>query len=83
MKTSITFTNTLSPRLMSWLDTYTSEEGVSKKAVIEAALTLYQIQSKKKKMAQMFKEASGDVEMLGLAEAGLGDYIEQLNAYEK
>lgn len=83
MKTAITYTNTLSPQLMTWLNAYSSEEGVSKKVVIEAALTLYRIQSKKKKMVQMFKEVSGDAEMVGLAEAGLGDYIEQLNTYEK
>ncbi len=83
MNTSVTYTSTLSTRLMAWLDAYSSQEGMSKKAVIEDALTLYQIQVKKKKMAQMFKEARGDAEMESLAEAGLGDYGEQLNTYEK
>lgn len=83
MSHPITYTSTLSPRLMSWLDAYASKEGISKKAVIEQALTLYQIQVKKKNLAQMFQAASGDAEMMSLAEAGLGDYSEQLNTYEK
>jgi len=83
MSTAITYTSTLSPQIMTWLDAFASKEGLSKKAVIEEALTLYQIQIKKKKMAEMFKEASGDIEMFDLAEAGLSDYNEQLNNYEK
>lgn len=83
MGTPITYTSTLSPQLMTWLDAYASKEGLSKKAVIEEALTLFQIQTKKKKMAEMFKRASGDPEMLDLAEAGLDDYSEQLKTYEK
>lgn len=83
MSAPITYTSTLSPQLMIWLDAYAAQAGMSKKAVIEEALTRYQIQIKKEKMIQMFKEASGDPEMLDLAESGLGDYSQQLNSYEQ
>jgi|GEM_PF-906326 len=83
MKSVITFTSTLSPRLMDWLDHYAEKEGVTKRFVIETSLKLYQAQQKKKELAQMFTELSQDEETLILAEAGMGDYLERLTANDK
>ena len=83
MKTVITFTSTLSSKLMDWLDRYVEQEGVTKRSVIEMGLKLYQIQQKKKKLSQMFTELNQDEETLFFAEAGMGDYLEQITEYDK
>ena len=83
MKTVITFTSTLSSKLMDWLDRYVEKEGVTKRSVIETALKLYQAQQKKKKLALMFTELNQDEETFGLAEDGMSDYLEQLTEYDK
>ena len=83
MKTVITFTSTLSSKLMDWLDHYVEKEGLTKRSVIETALKLYRTQEKKKKLALMFTELNQDEETLGLAEDGMSDYLEQLTEYEK
>ncbi len=83
MNTSVTYTSTLSPKLMTWLDEHAATEGLSKKNIIEAALNLYRIQEKKKELAQMFTELSQEEETLTLAESGLGDYVEQLKKQDE
>ena len=43
----------------------------------------YQSQQKKNKLTQMFLELRDDKETLTLAEAGMGDYLEQITEYDK
>lgn len=65
---------------MLWLDRYTEKEGLTKRSVIEAALKLYQTQQKKNELKRMFTEMNQDKEILDLAETGMEDYLQQLEA---
>lgn len=67
---------------MDWLNAYSEEENLTKRAVIERALRLYQIFVKKTRLKKMFKELNEDPETLFLAEAGLDDYLNQIKNYE-
>lgn len=78
MKKAVVFTNKLTPRLMDWVNSYSKEKGITKRELIEEALEEYQEKIIKEKMAESFKRAAKDPEMLEMAEWGMDDYAEQL-----
>lgn len=82
MKSTITFTTNMSGNLMQWLESYISKKKTTKRAVIEEALRVLQKDEKQKELAESFKRAANDPEMLQMAEEGLGDYLEQLHELE-
>lgn len=73
---SITFTNTLSSDLMSEVEKYKKQTGLTKKSVFEKALIF--IEEKRKKMAEGFKRAKKDPEIQEMVEWGLKDYLSQI-----
>ncbi len=79
---TITYTSNLSSDLMSWLNSFAKDEKITKRDVIEEALRKYKDEVKRRKLSASFKRASKDPEMFALAEAGLGDFVEQLKRYE-
>lgn len=83
MKHSIIYTSTLSPKLMSWLKDYSKQMKVTKKAIIEFALSKYMEESKRKELTDSFKRAAQDTEIIEMADEGLDDYCEQLTNLEK
>jgi hypothetical protein len=78
MSSTITFTSTLSSRLMDWLRGYAKEKKTTQRAVLEEALTRLKREEKRARMEESFKRASLDPEMHQMAEEGLADYCEQL-----
>lgn len=82
MKTSVIFTNKLNSKLMNWVNSYSKEQGITKRELIESALEEYQVKIIKEKMAESFKRAAKDPEMLEMAEEGMDDYFEMLKKYD-
>lgn len=80
---SITFTNNMSSDLMQWMEQYSSREKLTRRAVIEAALTEFRNGVRRKEYAESFKKASLDSEIKNMAEDGLGDYFKQLAYLEQ
>ena len=79
----ITFTNNMSSDLMQWTEKYSARKKLTRRAVIEAALTEFRKGVRRKEYADSFKKASLDKDIKMMAEDGLGDYFEQLNNLEK
>ncbi|OGI93966.1 hypothetical protein A3A03_02955 [Candidatus Nomurabacteria bacterium RIFCSPLOWO2_01_FULL_40_18] len=75
---SITFTNSMSSDLMQWMEKYSSREKLTRRAVIEKALTDFRKSVRRKDYADSFRRASLDPEMKSMAEDGMGDYFKQL-----
>ena len=75
---SITFTNNMSSDLMQWMEKYSASRKLTRRAVIETALTEFRKRVRQKEYTESFKRASLDPEMKNMAEEGLGDYLEQL-----
>ena len=75
---SITFTNSISSDLMQWMEKYSSREKLTRRAVIEKALTDFRKSVRRKDYADSFRRASLDPEMKSMAEDGMGDYFKQL-----
>ena len=82
MKTAVVFTNKLSSKLMNWVNSYSKEQGITKRELIESALEEYQVKIIKEKMAETCKRAAKDPEMLEMAEWGMDDYFEQLKKWD-
>lgn len=74
----ITYTSTLPENLMSWLKNTAQEQKTTKKQIIVEALNNFRQHLKKQKLADTFKKAAKDKEIIAMAEDGLDDYIEQL-----
>ncbi|MDP2947171.1 MAG: CopG family transcriptional regulator [Nanoarchaeota archaeon] len=80
---SITFTNNLSFDLMQWMEKYSVREKLTRRAVLEKALTEFRKSVRRKEYADSFRKASFDLDIKNMAEDGLGDYFKQLTYLEK
>lgn len=80
---SITFTNNISSDLMRWLKKYSARENLTRRAVLEKALTEFRKSVRKKEYADSFKRAALDSEIRNMAKDGLGDYFSELNSLEQ
>lgn len=75
----MTFTSTISPKLMQWLNDYTKKACKTKREVIETALKNYQIYQKKEDLRKTFIKANKNNEMEMIAEEGMDDFSDQLH----
>jgi hypothetical protein len=66
---NITYTSTLPETIMDWVQETAKQFKTTKKSIILEALTLYQTELKKKKMAAGFKRASQDKDILVLTQS--------------
>ncbi len=80
---STTFTNNMSTDLMQWMEKYSAREKLTRRAVLEKALTEFRKSVRRNEYVESFKRASLDPEMKNMAEEGLGDYLEQLSRFDK
>ncbi|TSC77559.1 MAG: hypothetical protein G01um101424_353 [Parcubacteria group bacterium Gr01-1014_24] len=80
---SITFTNNMSSDLMQWMEKYSAREKLTRRAVIEAALTEFRKSVRRREYADSFKKASLDSDVKNMAKDGLGDYFKQLAYLEQ
>lgn len=75
---SITFTNNMSSDLMQWMEKYSAKQNLTRRVVLEKALTEFRKGVRRKEYAESFKKASSDLDIKNMAEDGLGDYFQQL-----
>lgn len=78
-----TFTNNISSDLMRWMEKYSIGQKITRRAVLEKALTEFRKSVRRKEYADSFKKASLDADIKNMAEDGLGDYFKQLAYLEQ
>ena len=74
MKTTTTFTSTISPELIKWVDKIAKTKKRTRRAVLEEAVKRYQRELVTASLKEGFERAARDPEILELAEMGVGDY---------
>jgi predicted transcriptional regulator len=74
-----TFTSTLPDDLFLELGKLAERFSLPKNRIIEKALGIYIDQIRKAEYIQSYKQASGDIDILQMAEEGMVDYLNQLN----
>lgn len=79
----VTFTNNISSDLMRWMEKYSIGQKITRRAVLEKALTEFRKSVRRKEYADSFKKASLDADIKNMAEDGLGDYFKQLAYLEQ
>ena len=80
---SIIFTNNLSSDLMNWMEEYSLKKKITRRAVLEKALSDLRKSERKAEYINSFNRASKDMDILNMAEDGMGDYFLQLSNLEK
>ena len=76
MKSTQTFTSTISPKLIAWVDRRARAEKRTRRAVLEEAIRHYQMNIAREGLKEGFKRAAQDADMTGLAEWGMEDYAD-------
>jgi predicted transcriptional regulator len=75
MKTTLSFTSTISPKLIAWVDRRARAEKRTRRSVLEEAIKRYQREAERQALKDGFKRAALDADMLELAEWGMEDYV--------
>jgi hypothetical protein len=83
MKSTITFTTTLSPKIMEFLRQESQKEQITIREIIEKAIKKYQTEKTKAELAEAYKEIADNPEIKEFAEMGISDYNEMINQLEK
>lgn len=79
MKTTTSFTSTISPALIAWLDRRARIEKRTRRAILEEAVKSYQRDSMKNSLKEGFERAARDEGLLELVEWGMNDYKRLVN----
>ena len=74
MKTTASFTSTISPELIAWVDKCAKSQKRTRRAVLEEALKSYQRDAVRNVLKEGFARAARDADMLELVEWGMNDY---------
>ncbi len=74
MKTTISFTSTISPELIAWVDKRARIEKRTRRGILEEAIKIYQRDATKKILTDGFARAARDADMFELVEWGMDDY---------
>ncbi len=78
MSLLVTYTSTLPENLMKWVNTIAKKHKTTKKRIIIEALLNYRQQINKAQLAETFKKAAKDKEIIAMSEEGMEDYLDQL-----
>ena len=71
---TVTFTSTISPALISWIDAEAKREKRTRRDMLEEALIAF----KRAKMREGFARAAGDADIIDTAELGMDEYSRML-----
>lgn len=74
MKTTTSFTSTISPELISWVDKRARAQKRTRRVILEEAIKTYRREAMQKVMKEGFERAALDADMIELAEWGIDDY---------
>lgn len=73
--TTVTFTSTISPTLIAWLDAQAKREKRTRRDMLEEALITF----KRSKMREGFARAAKDADIIEMAEWGMDEYSRMLS----
>lgn len=76
MKTTASFTSTISPELIAWVDKRALSQKRTRRVILEEAIKVYQRTATQKALREGFLRAALDDEVLELAEWGIDDYAQ-------
>ena len=82
MSASQIITTGLSGDLVAWLNQYSKSKKRTKRSILEEALNRYRFETKRREFQKGFAKAAMDVELFELAEMGMEDFSDQLNALD-
>ena len=71
---TVTFTSTISPTLLEWVDSVAKREKRTRRHVLEQALVAF----KRTRMREGFARAAKDADIVEMAEWGMDEYSEML-----
>lgn len=74
-----TFTSSLPNDLLNNLAAMAKKHNITKNKIIEKALTIYLDQLNRAEYLRSYKEAGQDLEIMQVAEEGMGYYLEDLD----
>ena len=74
MKTTATFTSTISPEVIRWVDKMARTTKRTRRAILEEAIGRYQRDLTRDFLKEGFERAALDPDVLELAEWGMDDY---------
>jgi predicted transcriptional regulator len=74
MKTTASFTSTISPKLIEWVDKRAQSQKRTRRAILEEALKSYQRDAVRGVLKKGFERAAHDADILELVEWGMDDY---------
>ena len=80
MKTTTTFTSTIAPELIKWVDSVAKAKKRTRRAVLEEAVKTYKRELTREYLRKGFERVANDPEILELAEMGIGDYARMLDS---
>ena len=79
----VTYTSTLPENVMEELKEYAIRNNQKKNEIIAEAITSFLDEKRKKEYADSFRKMKNDTEQKFLAEAGLGDFVQMIEDFEK
>ena len=79
----VTYTSSIPARIMEELNQYAIKNNQKKNEIITEAITIFLNEKRKNEYAESFKKMKNDPEQKLLAEAGLGDFLQMIENYEK
>ena len=74
MKTTASFTSTISPDLLAWVDKRARAQKHTRRVILEEAIKSYQHDAMRNVLKEGFARAARDVDMIELVEWGMNDY---------
>ena len=74
MKTTTSFTSTISPELISWVDKRARSQKRTRRVVLEEAIRSFQREATKNVLREGLARAAHDADILELIEWGMDDY---------
>ncbi|MCM4159702.1 ribbon-helix-helix domain-containing protein [Antarcticibacterium flavum] len=78
-----TFTSSLPNDLFEKLDAMAKQYGIAKNKIIEKSLGIYLDQLNRAEYVRSYKVAGKDQDIMSIAEEGMTDYLENLDAGDK
>jgi len=82
MKTTTTFTSTISPELIQWIDSVAKAGKRTRRAVLEEAVRNYKREMTRAYLRKGFERIANDSNIIEMAEWGMQDYAKMLDSFD-
>ena len=80
MKTTATFTSTIAPEIIAWVDKTARAKKKTRRTILEEAVMRYKRELTRQSLTEGFKRAANDPEMFELAQMGVDDYVRMVDS---